>query len=135
MRLLKPTDVYFLILPKVHILDLAGPVQVFSHPQELENLRLHFIGPQSRVTAEQGIHLHYLEPLPAELTADSWVFVIGSARDNQLFEGAAADAAIKWLRKHDWERYLLGGICSGALLIGQAGLLRQKAVHDSPPAD
>ncbi|MFW5825526.1 MAG: hypothetical protein ACOCVV_11260 [Marinobacter sp.] len=59
-------DVYFLLLPDVHLLDMAGPVQVIHESNELHGpfFRPHFISVAGAVSCWQGPLLGNLKPLP-----------------------------------------------------------------------
>ncbi|WP_346769557.1 hypothetical protein [Cupriavidus oxalaticus] len=50
------TTAYLLVLPNVHMLDLGGPLQIFSCVAELglAPLRVRCAGPHSSVTSFQG---------------------------------------------------------------------------------
>ena len=130
-RLFRPKHIYFLVLPKVHLLDLGGPAQVFTQPHVLGDLRLHYISPEPELVSAQGLQLANLSPLPSSLADDSWLLIIGSANAHKTFAQPAGLVARNWLQKMDLQETLLACVCSGALLAARAGLLngRQCTTH------
>jgi transcriptional regulator GlxA family with amidase domain len=132
-------DVLFVIVRQSLLLDIAGPAEAFR----LANLhrdarglpprsRLGFAGPAASVPTSVGLTLGNLVPLPAELTAPTWVVVVGqpAAQLTQVTPEIAITA--QWL--HDRLRdalsvtnqgtpHRLVTICSGTLLAARAGLL------------
>ncbi|MEZ5536562.1 MAG: helix-turn-helix domain-containing protein [Thiolinea sp.] len=122
----RPRNIYLLVLPRVHLLDLAAPGQVFAHDVFNGQLRMHYISPQAELCSHQGLHLSQLEPLPEQINADDWLMLVGCRHVHQQFHDPAYQQAIRWLRERQAEFGLVAGICSGALLAAQAGMLRHK---------
>ncbi len=118
-----PRNIYLLVLPRVHLLDLAAPAQIFAHPSLAGRVRLRYISTQPEVDSQQGLQLARLEPLPAQLGANDWLLLIGTSRLNQHLHEADYQQAIEWLRQCGGQSELLAGICSGTLLAARAGLL------------
>jgi len=124
----RETQVIFLLLPHVHALDLAGPTQVFHEANAFgARYRLRFCGVESRARTTEGLWLSDLEPLP-EVSAADLILVPGldSTRLDDL-----GDAPSDWLRRAAAAGARVGSICSGAFVLGQAGLLdgRQCTTH------
>lgn len=117
------TRVVFLLVPQLHLLDLAGPAQVFSTAAD-QGLghTLHYAAEQADVPTAQGIALRADPVLPA-LGADDLVVVPGwrahSLRDN----GRLAPATLDWLRVHHAAGGTVASVCAGADALGRAGLL------------
>ena len=122
----KPRRIYLLVLPRVHLLDLAAPAQIFAHPSLEGRVELHYISTHPEQSSKQGLHLARLEALPETLGADDWLMLIGTSRLNQHLHEAEYQQAIRWLRQINGQYGLLAGICSGTLLAAQAGLLRGR---------
>lgn len=132
----KPRNIYLLVLPRVHLLDLAAPGQVFAHDLFADQHQVHYISPQTALCSEQGLQLHQLEPLPEQIGKDDWLMLIGSKQLYRYFHEPAYQQAVQWLRDHHHKFALLAGICSGTLLAAQAGILNQKRCtthHDLIP--
>ena len=58
------TQVVFLLVPQLHLLDLAGPAQVFSTAADLgHGYRLHYVAEQEDVPTAQGVPLRRRHPV------------------------------------------------------------------------
>lgn len=119
---------YFLVLPNVHVLDLAGPLQIIATLNELElaQVCVECIGPRLAVEAFQNVGLRKIRPLPSRLVEGDVLFVIGSKLDDALLMSPAWREAVAWLRSRVAEAgsaLQVCGVCTGAFLLAQAGLL------------
>lgn len=119
---------FFLVLPRVHMLDLAGPLQVMSTLEELgiAGVSIQCIGPENQVNAFQKVALGQVAPLPEKLTAEDVLFVVGSKLDDELLRSPAWKTSAQWLRKQFLEYRVpaqVAAICTGTFLLGEAGLL------------
>ncbi|GAB3662065.1 GlxA family transcriptional regulator [Glycomyces tarimensis] len=120
------TRVVFLLVPRVHLLDLAGPAQVFSTACDLGlGFELHYVSDREEVPSAQGLTVRAATEWP-ELGARDLVFVPGwrsplNARPPRLAE---ADAAR--LVAHHERGGTVASVCSGAFALGQAGLLEGR---------
>jgi transcriptional regulator GlxA family with amidase domain len=121
-------QLFFLILPNVHALDLAGPVQVFHEANGFGGAyRLRYCGTAPKVRMAQGLCVADLEPLP-RVGPDDMVLVPGiesSTLDN------LAETPSEWLRESYRAGARICSICSGAFVIAHAGLLdgRECTTH------
>jgi transcriptional regulator GlxA family with amidase domain len=116
--------VLVLLLPDVHLLDLAGPVQAFHEASELGgDYTLLHCGPSPRVRSAQGLVLADLAPLP-EPTAGDVVLVPGM--DSSTLD-RLDHVPVAWLRRAAAAGARLASICSGAFALGRAGLLDGRA--------
>src|SRR5713226_6536522 len=72
-------DVYFVVLPQLVLLDLAGPAEAFrlANKKMPDSYRLHFIAPTRSVQSAIGLQLGSLEPLPTKLAEDAIVVLTG----------------------------------------------------------
>ena len=110
----------FLLFPKVQQLDLTGPYEVFA---SLPGARVHLVAAtREAVAASTGLKL-----TPTTTFADCPpldVFCVpGGAGVNALLTDESALAFVR--RKAAAARYLTS-VCTGALVLGAAGLLRGK---------
>lgn len=122
------TQIVFLLLPKMHLQDVAGPAQVFFEASELgkHSFRVKFATTGQSVCSAQGlglstgVHIHDLSLRPGDL-----VCIPGF--DFASFQAGMLDAAINAYRDWVWEQKRKGvfvaSICSGAMALGQMGLL------------
>lgn len=117
----QPEHLWFLVPPGVHLLDLAGPAQVLTHPQ-LGGARPHYVALSNQLCSAQGLQLQ-LEPLPGSLPPRSWLLVIGCHRSAELLRGDCGRELANWLSQLQPQADLTACICSGTLLAASAGLL------------
>ncbi|MDK3022382.1 helix-turn-helix domain-containing protein [Cupriavidus taiwanensis] len=120
---------YLLVLPGVHLLDLAGPLQVLSTVSELGigQLSVHCVGPHPGVEAFQGVALDRIEALPARVNGRDLVVVIGSKLQPSLMASQPWRDAAAWLHRmftgSKAPATTIAAVCTGAFLLGDAGLL------------
>jgi transcriptional regulator GlxA family with amidase domain len=145
-------ELWFVVLPETLLLDLAGPAEAFRLAnQHLKArgqgpaFRLRFIGPRPEAASSVGAALAQLEPLPATITAPTWVVLLGLPGDADTACARLDQPSRDWLAVRDWlSRRIepaLGAslpgprdaghagivtVCSGALLAADAGLLTQR---------
>jgi transcriptional regulator GlxA family with amidase domain len=117
------TKVAFLLVPGVHLLDLAGPAQVFHTAAELgHGYELHYVAEEPEVRAAQGVPLRASVTWPALAPTD--LIVVpgwdGYTRGRSTLLGAPAAAA---LAAHHARGGTVASVCAGADALGQAGLL------------
>lgn len=117
---------YFLVLPGVHILDLAGPAQIFGHEILSESINLHYISTKAQAMSHQALVLAELEPLPFEIPKGSWLFLLGTSKASQHLAADYYQSAREWLIQVEAQFELVIGICSGSLLLAYAGLLKHR---------
>lgn len=116
--------VYFVTLPGVMALDLAGPAEALRLAGQFT---LHYIGPQPEVVMSTGLTVSHLQPLPESLPGGSILIMPGVAESAENFASPVAQIACDWL--HQQKSAIEAGsltlvcICSGSLLAGKAGLL------------
>ena len=130
-------DLLFVIAPHSLLLDIAGPAEAFRlanlHRQargQPPRFRLRFAGPMAGPPTSVGLTLANLEPLPARLSAPTWVVLVGQPSAQLARVTPAVAGTARWLRQQLGELLLAPdtphrviGICSGALLAARAGLL------------
>lgn len=115
---------YFLMLPGVLLLDVAGPAEALRLSGRFS---LHYISPQTEVPCSTGMTLSHLEALPESLPQDSLLILPGVVNSPHGFATPLAQQAQRWLSRLQpalqARRLTLACICSGSLLAAQAGLL------------
>lgn len=114
------TRVAFLLVPGLHLLDLAGPAQVFSSARDLGyHYELQYVAEVPDVPTAQGVMLR-AEPVLPELTADDVVVVPGWRSPNLASTGRLTRPTLDWLASRTG---VVASICAGADALGRAGLL------------
>lgn len=110
----------FVLLPEVEILDLAGPLQALGEANRSRvRYRLRLCSTRERVRSEQGLVLADLEPLP-DVDPNALVIVPGMpyAATQKLDR-----RAVRWLRDAAKSGAHIASVCTGAFVLGEAGLL------------
>jgi transcriptional regulator GlxA family with amidase domain len=130
-----PRRVEILAFAMAQLLDVAGPMQVFATANDIAHHRraappysLAVVAPKEpRIETSAGLGL-IVDPLPgAERVLDTLI-VAGGVGVN----AACKDAALLgWLRERAAQARRLASVCSGALLLAEAGLLagRRATTH------
>jgi transcriptional regulator GlxA family with amidase domain len=116
------TVVVFLLVPRLHLLDLAGPAQVFSTAADLgHGYRLRYVAEHEEVPTAQGVPLRTDTTWPA-LEPDDLLIVPGwrgRFGAHARLSGATRDA----LAAHHASGGTVASVCAGAYALAQAGLL------------
>jgi transcriptional regulator GlxA family with amidase domain len=115
------TKIVFLLVPGVHLLDLAGPAQVFSTAADLGlGYELRYVGEQEEVPSAQGVPLRVATAWPA-LSPTDFILVPGWRAPTlvkRIGEGTA-----QRLSDHHRRGGTVASVCAGAEALGRAGLL------------
>ncbi|NJP33093.1 GlxA family transcriptional regulator [Micromonospora thermarum] len=115
--------VVFLLVPQVHLLDLAGPAQVFSTAADLGyDYQLHYVADREVVPTVQGVPLVAGREWP-ELTRDDLVVVPGWRPRAHGPEGPVGPDDLRRLADHHAAGGTVASVCAGAYALGRAGLL------------
>lgn len=115
--------IVFLLVPNLHLLDLAGPAQVFStaadfgHPYELA-----YVAEREEVPTAQGLRLRAETAWP-RLGSDDLILVPGCSLASLASAPKPARATLDRLAAHHAAGGTVASVCSGADILGQAGLL------------
>ncbi|MGM7774531.1 GlxA family transcriptional regulator [Arthrobacter sp. KNU-44] len=129
--------VTFLLVPDVHLLDLAGPAQVFSTAADLGfDYKLAYVAEQAEVVTAQGLPLRAATSFP-ELTTDDLLVVPGWRAPTLGFRGRLGTAMLEGLRIHHQRGGTVVSICAGVDALGWAGLLdgRRCTTHHELQAE
>ena len=129
---LSATEVVFVLLPDVVLLDVAGPADAFRNAAGRipGSYRLRFVAPQPAVTAAIGLTLSALEPLPERLAPRTIAVLTGVTGGSIDPAAPATRCVIDWLRDGARPEMLLC-VCAGSVLAAHAGLLagRECTTH------
>ncbi|MEU4169136.1 DJ-1/PfpI family protein [Streptomyces sp. NPDC026665] len=117
------SHIVFFLVPGVHLLDLAGPAQVFSTAADFGHpYSLGYVAEQPRIVTAQGLPLTALTEWP-ELGPEDLIVVPGW-RALTLADGPRiGDATLRVLQDHHARGGTVASVCAGADALGRAGLL------------
>jgi len=120
-----PRDVYFLLLPKLTLLAFTSavePLRVANQVAGRELYRWYVMtedgGP---VTCSSGVHITPDSGL-VDVPRDALAFVCAGIEPTTT----ASRRAVQWVRRQRAFGCRVGGICTGAFALAQAGLLRGR---------
>lgn len=115
-----PTQIGFLIFPDVQQLDLTGPYEILA---SLADTQLHLVARSLEpITSVTGLRLLPTTTL-AECPALDVLCVPGGKGINALLND---DVVLAFLRQQAESARYVTSVCTGALVLGAAGLLRGK---------
>ena len=116
--------VVFLLVPGLHLLDLAGPAQVFASAIDFGfEYRIDYVGEHAAVPTAQGLTVNAEPELPVLTSADLIVVPGWRARAGLRDTGPLASETLAWLRAHHAAGGTVASVCAGADALGRAGLL------------
>jgi transcriptional regulator GlxA family with amidase domain len=118
--------VVFLLLPNVHVLDLAGPAQAFYAAADYGvPYKLLFCAGSPEVLSAQGLVFKTDTELPTIGPND--LVIIPGQRAKQLQNHRLLPERIRnWLQEAYEAGAHLASVCSGAFVLGEAGFLNDR---------
>ncbi|MDA1359466.1 DJ-1/PfpI family protein [Glycomyces luteolus] len=123
------SKVVFLLVPKLHLLDLAGAAQVFSTAENVlteaggpSAYRLRYVAEAPEVLTAQGLPVRAETAWP-ELGAADLVMVPGWRSPGTAGGPRLSASQPRHLFEHHRGGGTVASVCSGAFALGQAGLL------------
>jgi transcriptional regulator GlxA family with amidase domain len=117
------TRIVFLLVPGLHLLDLAGPAQAFRTAADLGcGYELHYVAERDNVLTAQGLTVCAQTDWPA-LTVGDLIVVPGWRSPMIAGTGALSAAVLARLARHHADGGAVVSICAGADALGRAGLL------------
>ena len=127
-------QVWFLVVPRTSMINLAGPWEVFGHANDLlgrEAYVLQAFSPSAPVARTRfGLCLGNLRPLPPRFNhPPHTVIVAGASPADPIPEDHAP--LIPWLRRHRPRIKRIVSVCTGAFVLAAAGILegRRATTH------
>ncbi|GAB2935557.1 GlxA family transcriptional regulator [Micromonospora polyrhachis] len=117
------TQVVFLLVPQLHLLDVAGPAQVFHTAAEFGyDYRLVYVAEQEDVPTAQGLPVRATLSWPA-LAPEDLVVVPGWRAPSLARTGHLGADSLRRLAEHHATGGTVASVCAGADALGRAGLL------------
>lgn len=117
------TKVVFFLVPRLHLLDLAGPAQVFSTAADHGyGYELAFVADGEEIPTAQGLRLRASTSWPELGPAD--LVVVAGWRSPALAPAVpVAPSSLSRLSAHHARGGMVASVCSGAQALAEAGLL------------
>jgi len=130
---LSPKQVWFLVVPRVGLLNIAGPWEVFNHTNDVFGrtaYRTSLFGTESpNLSTGHELIVAGVRPLPrTPARLPDIAIVAGGPRGRPAAE---QQPLVAWVRRHHARIPALVSICTGAFLLGAAGVLdgRRATTH------
>jgi transcriptional regulator GlxA family with amidase domain len=124
-----PRAIEILAFPDLQVLDVAGPLQVFASANDLERqvgcsppYAIRVVAQASPVNTSAGLPL-VTEPLPSMRKPVDTLIVAGGS---SVHEAAEDKRLVRWLAGRVRSARRVASVCTGAFLLGAAGLLDGK---------
>lgn len=128
-----PRRVWFLVLPGIGTLGVAGPWEVLGFTNDVLGrvaYEMEAVGPGGPLAATRhGLTFGGLRPLPARSERLPDIAIVAGAPVNP--RPGEQTAVISWLKRHHRKIPMIASICTGAFVLGAAGLLdgRRATTH------
>jgi len=120
------SQVVFVLVPELHLLDLAGAAQVFSTATDYgHDYRLTYVAETAEVRTHQGVRLRADTGWPS-LTTDDLVLVPGWRSPRLAGSGPLAASTLARIAAHHATGGTVASVCAGADALGRAGLLNGR---------
>jgi transcriptional regulator GlxA family with amidase domain len=133
----KPRRIAFLLFDQCDLLDVSGPAAVFDMAARCllasgvtrdRQIELRYVSPEGGpIMTSQALTVH-TEPLPTPAKGDiDTVIVVGG----DSIEECCDERLVAWLRAHHHAFHRVASVCTGAFVLGLAGLLdgRRAVTH------
>lgn len=123
--------VFFIVPPDVHLLDVSGPIHVFYEASAYGakiDARFLAIDNQAQIQSSAGLVINKLEPYSNHtLQIGDFIFIPGLDAKLIFDEDfrASHQPFFKWLKMQKRNGAKICSVCTGAYLLGFAGLLNQ----------
>ncbi len=125
------SNTVFLMLPKLQILDLAGPAQVFDQANDSgANYHIEYVGVADRIVTAQGPVFSELRNFEeVNLKAGDTLFIPGTRPEllNKDYYDKLPVNLWEWLRSLYDENVRISSVCTGSFFLAEAGLLNEKS--------
>lgn len=126
--LLQVKQIIFIIPPSVELLDLAGPVQVFTEARVHGfEIPLAFYSLESDTTSSAGLPFGKIRHFStASLEKGDYIFIPGVQFESINALLSNNSDFVKWLKDCSLQEINLCTVCNAAFLLGKAGLLDHR---------
>jgi transcriptional regulator GlxA family with amidase domain len=115
--------VVFVLVPRLHLLDLAGAAQVFSTAADFgHDYRLAYVAEQPDIPTHQGVPLRAETQWP-DLDPDDLIVIPGWRDPHLTGNGYLEPSTLHRIAAHHAAGGTVASVCAGADALGRAGLL------------
>jgi transcriptional regulator GlxA family with amidase domain len=120
--------IVFIIPPSVELLDLAGPVQVFSEAKFYGlDIDIEFYSFQTNTASAVGLPFGKVENYKkAKIQEGDFVFIPGINFESLKRQLSTEKVFFKWLANCSNRKINICSVCNAAFVLGEAGLLDDK---------
>ena len=118
----KPVKIAILLYPGVELLDFAGPLEVFNH---MEGTEVYTVATQSGPMSIMQKMLTVTPDYTLATVPQPDILVVPGGRVDEI---AKDSSLINWIRRTTAGRQLTMSVCTGAYILGEAGLLDGRTV-------
>lgn len=120
--------IVFVIPPSVELLDLAGPIQVFTEAKFYGfNIDLEFYSFQSNTISAVGLPFGKMKNYTkAKLQEGDFIFIPGVHFESLERHISTEKAFFKWLSASSERNINICSVCNAAFILGEAGLLDNR---------
>jgi transcriptional regulator GlxA family with amidase domain len=120
----EPRRIVFYLHPDVHLLDLAGPAQVFSTANDFGgSYELLYVADAKAVASHQGVLLAASTVWPRVAPGDLIIVPGWRTKPGAAPRSEFAKRGLRAMVDHHKNGGTLASVCSGAVALGAAGLL------------
>lgn len=117
-----PIKIAILLYPGVELLDFAGPLEVFNH---MEGAQVFTVAAQSGPMTIMQKMLTVVPDYTLSTVPQPNILVVPGGRVEEVVQDSSV---IRWIQATTAGRQLTMSVCTGAYLLGKAGLLDGKTV-------
>lgn len=127
--LMAETKIIFLVLPKVHLLDLAGPDQVFNEAMEQgANISLHYCSFEQQLATSSSLPFGKLQHFSKiKINKGDYLFIPGAELSYLYSPGLKKEKAVfNWVIDAHKKGAFICSVCTGAFFLALTGLLNGR---------
>jgi transcriptional regulator GlxA family with amidase domain len=120
------TKFVFLLLPEIHLMDLAGPDQAIHEAIEYgANFEIEYCNLQNNITSTSGLPIGNVNHFSkAKLNKGDFLFIPGSNASYLLSENFKNQFdLLNWIKTNHQKGINICSICAGAFALAECGLL------------
>lgn len=134
-------NIHFIIFPDVNLLDLSGPLQVFSTVNDLMEKKgdpkpynLHVVASKAGIVKTSAALPLMVEQLPDKKELSDTFIVVGGTG---VYSAVNDELLMEWLKVRAENSRRIAAVCNGAFLLAACGILngRRAVTHWSASSD